>query len=262
MLTRRPRYQRVDADAMELQPADIALLQWIHTCRFLTSLHLQAVDGRSGQVVLRRLQKLFHHGYLCRIRQQNNEVMIYALGNRGAEELRCAGAEVLKVNWDKKNAELKDRYNIQHELMIGDFRITMDLALRERQDVTLSALSRDTRQIIPDWPFTLIDGRVRGDFFLEADRSTMTTGDYLSKLKAYWRYWTETHDPFRVLTVSKSADRTRNLRTIARHAYDEEYGARMFWFTTAGRYGIETPASLFEPIWQTPADDTTHHLLE
>lgn len=52
------------------------------------------------------------------------------------------------------------------------------------------------------------------DFFLEADRSTMTDGDYLAKLRAYWLFWKqerqkadqrlEARDAFRVLTVCKT----------------------------------------------------------
>jgi hypothetical protein len=153
--------------------------------------------------------------------------------------------------------------------MIGDFRITLHRALDER--LTLLTLgdklpyhdpTGKERTIEPDWAFTLLEGNDRLDFFLEADRSTMPNTDYLAKLRAYWLYWTQKRDAFRVLTVCKSEARTRNLRSIARHAYDEPTGAAMFWFTSAERYSIEAPSQLFDPIWQTPADEEPHHLLE
>lgn len=214
---------------------------------------------------------------------KRNDVFIYALGNRGAEELRFSGVDVPKVDWDKKNGEIKDQYFVAHELMVGDFRVTLHLTLKDRRGLTLAPVSpgdvlpyrddaRRQRKIKPDWAFTLVDGDDELDFFLEADRSTMTDGDYLLKLRAYWLFWNqekakadhglEARDAFRVLTICKSEARARNLRTIARQADDRKAGSPMFWFTSSERYSIETPSHLFGPIWQTPADEAPHHLLE
>lgn len=284
---RRPRYRRVDAAELPLylQPHDRELLRWVYECRFLTSRHLQAVDPRHSQFVLRRLQRLFHHGYVSRIRTltKRNSVFTYALGNRAAEELRLHGVHVPKVDWDKKNTEVKDQYFVAHELMIADFRVMLHLALTDRQGLTVLPISpgdvlpyRDDagkqRNIKPDWAFTLVEGDDALDFFLEADRSTMTDGDYLAKLRAYWLFWKqekqkadqglEARDAFRVLTICKTEARARNLRTIARQADDRKKGSGMFWFTTAEHWSIETPSQLFDPIWQTPADDRFYHLPE
>ena len=284
---RRPRYRRVNATELplKLQPQDQELLKWVYRCRFLTSRHLQALDPRHDQFVLRRLQRLFHHGYLSRIRTltKHNDVFIYALGDRGAEELRLHGVDVPKVGWDKKNAEVKDQYFVAHELMIGDFRVTLHRALKDRRALTLSSASPGDvlqyvddagkqRKIEPDWPFTLLDGDDELDFFLEADRSTMTDGDYLAKLRAYWLFWKqekqkadqglEARDAFRVLTVCKTEARARNLRATARYADDHKAGSGMFWFTSAERYSIQESSHLFDPIWQTPKGEGFHHLLE
>lgn len=284
-LSRRPRYRRVDAAELplQLQPQDRELLRWVYECRFLTSRHLQGVDPRHDQFVLRRLQRLFHHGYLCRIRTrtQHNAVFTYALGNRGAEELRLYGVDVPKVDWDKKNTEVKDQYFVAHELMVADFRVMLHLALTGRQDLALATTSPGKilqytddagkpRKIEPDWSFTLIEGDDELDFFLEADRSTMTDGDYLTKLRAYWLFWKqeeqnaaqglEARNAFRVLTICKTEARARNLRIIARHADDGKKGSDMFWFTHSARYGIEEPACLLKAIWQTPVDDQLYHL--
>lgn len=287
ILYRRPRYRRVDAAELplQLQPQDRNLLQWVYDCRFLTSRHLQRLDPRHDQFVLRRLQRLFHHGHLSRIKTltKHNDVFIYALGNRGAEELRLQGVNVPNVDWDKKNTEVKDHYFVAHELMIGDFRVVLHLALKDRQGLTVAPISPGDvlpylddagkqRKIKPDWSFTLVDGDDALDFFMEADRSTMTDGDYLAKLRAYWLFWKqerqkadqglEARDAFRVLTVCTTEARARNLCTIARHADDHKTGSPLFWFTTAEHYSIKAPSRLFDAIWQTPADEAPHELLE
>lgn len=166
------------------------------------------------------------------------------------------GIDVPMVDWDKKNTEVRDHYFVAHELMIADFRVTLHLASRPLLPGLRDLPYRDgakQRKITPDWSFTLLDGGDRLDYYLEADRSTMTTGDYLLKLRAYWLYFTQKQEAFRVLTVCKSEARVRNLVTIAR-----QIDSPFFWFTTAD----STHSRLFESIWQTPADDATHHLLE
>src|SRR4051794_12089693 len=94
---RRPRFDRAPMRRMVLTPRDLEILRAVYRHRLLRSTHLMALSGGSPQATLRRLQLLFHHGYLDRPPMQldwyarGSEPMVYALGNRGAEVLETDG---------------------------------------------------------------------------------------------------------------------------------------------------------------------------
>jgi len=96
-----------------VHPSDAAFPTLIHNCPhtvdgtgpddcpvrvstpFLRSWQIAALVGGSKQMVLRRLQLLFHHGYLERPRSQieyyqpgGSHAFVYGLSDRGAELLR------------------------------------------------------------------------------------------------------------------------------------------------------------------------------
>src|ERR1700687_1546928 len=87
---RRPRFERAEVAGMILTPRDLLILRAVHRHRLLRSTHLIALLDASRQTTLRRLQLLFHHGYLDRPAAQldwyaeGSEPMVYALGHRGA----------------------------------------------------------------------------------------------------------------------------------------------------------------------------------
>src|SRR5215213_5148533 len=111
--TRRPRFERVPVRPMVLTPRDVKILRAVHRHRLLRSTHLAALSGGSRQATLRRLQLLFHHGYLDRPPLQldwyarGSEPLVYALGNRGGEVLEAEG-ELKRggIRWDTKNRNL------------------------------------------------------------------------------------------------------------------------------------------------------------
>lgn len=286
--TRLPRYKRTSTDTppLRLQDRDREILTLIYDYRFLTSRQVQRLVSGSDQVILRRLQKLFHAGYLDRIKTSNNEVMLYALGNKGADELTLfSGVDRGRIDWTAKNRGAGERY-LSHVLMIGNVRETLMLALHGRPSTTLTVWRPEGRltddivietgrektrkaSLIPDGFFALEDAGDELYFFLEADRSTMTNDRFLTKMKAYWRYWREgKHQTqlgikdFRVLTVTKSEARKENLRKITKEADDRKIGSAMFLFASEEQFTPEEPATLLQPIWQSPKDDTWHHLLE
>src|SRR5260370_27111243 len=94
---RRPRFERAKDAGMVLTPRDLLILRAVHRHRLLRSTHLIALLDGSPQTTLRRLQLLFHHGYLDRPAAQldwyaqGSEPMVYALGNRGAAILAAEG---------------------------------------------------------------------------------------------------------------------------------------------------------------------------
>src|SRR4051794_19798278 len=109
---RRPRFERAPMRGMALTPRDLQILRAVYRHRLLRSTHLVALTGGSRQATLRRLQLLFHHGYLDRPPMQldwyarGSEPMAYAPGNRGAEILEGEGQVKRDIRWDTKNRKL------------------------------------------------------------------------------------------------------------------------------------------------------------
>jgi hypothetical protein len=209
---RRPRFERAPVRPMILTPRDLAILRAVYRHRLLRSTPLVALSGGSRQATLRRLQLLFHHGYLDRPSMQldwyarGSEPLVYALGNRGAEILEAEG-KVRRggVRWDTKNRNLS-RVFLHHTLAVAEVMVAFEAACRGREGVTfispeevLAGAPPETRRlrlpfrwqveirhdgkpyrlgVEPDKVFGLRfegepEGRNLAFFFLEADRGTM-----------------------------------------------------------------------------------------
>jgi hypothetical protein len=228
---RKFKRERAAFSAMQIQPRDLEILKSLADYRFLTTPHILALHPGGERNMQRRLQKLFHEGFVDRPPRQLSwhrpqGDMVYALGNRGADLL----AERLnlqrgKVDWTTKNREARERY-INHSLMVANFRTVLTLALRDNQKARLAAWQQgkelkdyvklDSRKVpvVPDAFFTLEDPQARMHFFLEADQSTMTRARFLKKMMAYWQWWKEGRQgekfgikAFRILTLCKSEAR-------------------------------------------------------
>jgi hypothetical protein len=209
---RRPRFERAPVRPMILTPRDLAILRAVHRHRLLRSTHLVALSGGSRQATLRRLQLLFHHGYLDRPAMQldwyarGSEPLVYALGNHGAELLETEGvARRGGVRWDTKNRNVS-RVFLHHTLAVSEVMVAFEVACRSREGVrfippeeVLAGAPPETRRqrlpfrwqvevrhdgklhrlgIEPDRVFGLEfhgapENRRRAYFFLEADRGTM-----------------------------------------------------------------------------------------
>jgi hypothetical protein len=111
------------------------------------------------------------------------------------------------------------------------------------------------------------DAKGRSSFFVEADRGTMTLERFTRKLKAYAAYFRQKkHEEkfgitlFRVLTVTSSAERQRNLLSSAEAAEDLRRLKRMFLFTTEEKLSLARPETIFEKIWTVPASVEPHAL--
>ena len=210
--TRRPRFERAPVHPMILTPRDLEILRAVHRHRLLRSTHLVALSGGSRQATLRRLQLLFHHGYLDRPPMQldwyarGSEPLVYALGNRGAEILEAEGGVRRDgVRWDTKNRNLS-RVFLHHTLAIAEAMVAFEVACRSREGMQfippeeiLTRAPAETRclrlpfrwQVAVRWggkPYRLgiepdrifglrfegePEGRNLAFFFLEADRGTM-----------------------------------------------------------------------------------------
>jgi DNA-binding Lrp family transcriptional regulator len=206
---RLPRFKRAPAVApIQLTERDHDIIRLVHRHHFLRSRQIVALIGGSSQQLLRRLQLLYHHGYLERPRAQidyyhqgGTRHIVYGLGNKGGALLRQElGIPGRKIPWGEKNRAVRGMF-LEHALLVTDVMVTLELACRETKDIRL--LSEDEfslqgkmsgeRQpfqwkvkmnsglklgVIPDRVFALefsdqSGGSNRAYFFLEADRGTM-----------------------------------------------------------------------------------------
>jgi hypothetical protein len=283
-----------------LQVRDIEILKLVYELRFASTEHIGHLVPGSYQQIQRRLRGLYDEHYLDRPPEQNarrnnrTQHYVYALGSRGAEVLRqderFAG---VRGDWTEKNREAA-QLTILHQLMIGDFRTVLTLALRESgagqivfwqqgqqllDHVIWRERSREfKRPVYPDAWFVIRTARGDRHFFLEADNSTMRHDRMQKKLEAYFRYWMAgqeeyRHDhrreknlfararAFRVLTVAKSPERAENLRQVAKTADPKQAGSSLFWFAATNAYSLARPAAVLGPIWRTPKEDAKTVLL-
>lgn len=206
--SRLPRFRRVAPNsAIELTKRDRHIIQLVHRNRFLRSSQIIALIGGSSQSILRRLQLLYHRGYLERPRAQieyyqpgGSHHMVYGLGNRGAALLRQElGVDLHPLRWGEKNRGVR-RIFLDHALLVSEVMVALELSCRRIGHVRLlteeelSAARPEDRRlpfrwsvnvnrqlklgVIPDRAFALEfsneEGAIdRAFFFLEADRGTM-----------------------------------------------------------------------------------------
>ncbi len=279
---RLPRYKRAQTEvSFALTKRDLDILALVESFRLATSEHIQALAPGSSQGILRRLQKLFHAGYLDRLREEpvyggGSQKMVYAITNKGVRELQKAGVIENPSAGDRNanNRGLRD-LSMRHTLLISHIRAVVTSVVRSRPDMRLAFWKEGPETydaievslpegytrvpVAPDAFFSLEDPKGKMHFFLEADRGTMTVERFTRKLKAYAAYWREKrhHDKFsiryfRVLTVTTSA--TRSTHLVRRAEEDEEVRSlgRLFLFSDRDNLRLEKPESMFERIWTTP----------
>lgn len=287
---RLPRYRRVEKDRVPrlmLQERDLEILKTIWQYRYLTSNHFLYLIKGSRQKIYQRLQKLFHNGYLCRLHfpifldKGGSSPAIYALDRAGAELLvEYAGLPAEKIKWTY-SIKTKTSKNLKHALMISNFRAVLSLAIQKYPNVRLvwrqgNVLAdkvkeelrtgkTESRPFVPDAYFEIIDlSKPEEDgtnpFFLECDRTTMTSGRYQKKMRNYWIYWgrgegkfNEKYNTqhFRVLTVTQSEKRTQTLIKATQKADDSQTGSRLYLFTEENKYSLKEPDKLLGEIWRT-----------
>src|SRR5580692_10838449 len=140
---RLPRFKRsMNIAAFRLTERDREILKYVYHHRFLRSDHLCALLPGSPQQVLRRLQLLFHHGFLERPRcqidyyQAGSHRIAYGIGSKGVIVLkRYFGVSSRSPDWGQKNRV--HRIFLDHALLISDVMVAFQVACRNRRDVTL-----------------------------------------------------------------------------------------------------------------------------
>lgn len=211
---------------MQLAPRDCEIIRLIHRHRFLRSDQLWLLIDGSRQQMLRRLQLLFHHGYLERPLAQINSYyrsgsryLAYGLGRKGEQLLE----QQLGITVDTAEKDLAvGQLFIDHTLMVADVMVAIELACRKHNGIRLlyedelmlpvarqpfqwqvTIQSGEKLGVVPDRVFALDlagkDGQPdRAYFFLEADRGTMPVKrhsllqtSFFRKLLAYEGTWAQ-----------------------------------------------------------------------
>jgi len=229
MESRLPRFNRAaEVAPILLTGRDRQIIRLIHRHRFLRSHHIIALLGGSPQQLSRRLQLLYHHGYLERPRAQiqyyergGSKSIAYGLGSKGGTLLKQEfGITVHPDSWDEKNHVI-GRVYLEHTLLVAEVMVAIELACRKHGGVRLlyeDQLAFPSKQqpfrwqvkveggtklgVVPDRVFALefLDAsgqNQRVHFFLEADRGTMpvvrhtlSQTSFYRKLLAYEATWT------------------------------------------------------------------------
>lgn len=227
---RLSRFERAsDVSPIQLTGRDKEIIWQVHRHRFLRSSHIVALVGGSEQQVLRRLQLMYHHGYLERPKAQlryyergASREIAYGLGNQGGKLLALERGLVVDSHaWNEKNHHI-GRVYLDHALLVSDVMVAIEHACRKHGSVRLLSsdeLGLPTKRgrfswrvrlrngqrlgIIPDRVFALdyLDKNGQSKriyYFLEADRGTMPVArgnlsqtSFQRKLIAYQATWSQ-----------------------------------------------------------------------
>jgi hypothetical protein len=287
---RQPRFRRVrPLTAIQLTERDRAIIRFTHRHRFLRSSHILALMGGSPQQVLRRLQLLFHQGYLERPRAQidyfhkgGTHPIVYGLGRKSSGLLQTElGSAFQPLRWGEKNRAV-GRIFLEHALLVSDIMVALELGCRQSNTVRLihsDQLFTDQKQ--PSWRWQVkVDGLVKlglipdrvfalerhdGDrayFFLEADRGTMpvmrqrlTQTSFFRKLLAYEATWSQnlhiTKFKFHRFRVLTVTKSEARVDSLVAACSKLKSGHGLFLF--ASKTVLEQPDILSAP-WRTTKD--------
>lgn len=297
---RLPRFKRAALVApIQITERDREIIRLVHRYRFLRSLQIVALLDDRSQQLLRRLQLLYHHGFLERPRaqidyyhQSGSRHIVYGLGNKGGTLLKQElGVTFRDVSWGEKNRGV-GRMFLEHALLVSDVMVTIELACRERgirllieNDLApsgkrqpfrwrVSLNSRLKLGVIPDRVFALefsdaSSTSQRAYFFLEADRGTMpvtrrnlSQTSFHRKLLAYEATWLQDLHRTRFGFHRFRVLTVTTSATRLKSLVDacSQLERGHGLFLFAERAILERPECLFDRIWQTGSPGKTPDL--
>ena len=296
---RFPRFKRVTAmSRMQITERDREIVRLVHRYRFLRSPQIVALMADGSQQLLRRLQLLYHHGYLERPRAQldyyqrgGSRHIVYGLGNKGGMVLkRELGTVFQEISWGEKNRAV-GRIFLEHAVLVSDVMVAIELACRERgiRLLTERELSGDSKRqirwrvnlhgrklgVIPDRVFALEFKDQSGKyerviFFLEADRGTMPVvrrtlaqTSFYRKLLAYEATWVQsvhrTRFGFHRFRVLTVTSSRARVKSLIESCSGLQRGKGLFLFAEHSLF--RNPGDIFSSVWQTCKEGETASLL-
>jgi hypothetical protein len=269
--------QKEKRNGLVLTEDDIDIFRLVLEHRFLRREALQALTGRTGKPMHRRLFKLQRGGYLTTLIRLPRQKFVYGLTAASIAELVASGAATPDLLDERLRTHELTELFLRHEMMIVDIHVAMNLASAESPlrlvkwqegralwdsvAVIDQGIAKNL-PIRPDAFFTLEDSRrpegKYAHFALEADRSTANHTRFADKIRAYWRYIEEgLHEKkfgvkrFRVLTITLTAARAENLSALVR-ALLPERSWKYFFFGSLQNFSIANPSPIFDEIWISP----------
>jgi len=244
----------------------------------------------SPQAILRRLQLLYHHGYLERPRAQldyyhsgGSRPIVYALARKGAAFLKQEpGRKFQPFRWSEKHQSV-GRVFLEHDLFVSDVMVTIELACCNHGEIRfiskeelLSQAKRVFRwkvningqlklSVVPDSVFGLEFTDTTGKrecafFFLEADRGTMPVNrrnlsqtSFYRKMLAYEASWYQSMHTkrFGFHRFRVLTVTTNTTRVNNLVGSCSQLKSGRGLFLFTDRNALRTPPDVFSPIWQS-----------
>jgi len=206
-VARRPRFQRVsDLPPIRLTTRDKAILSTVCRYRYLTASHILSLVSGSRQNIVRRLQRLYHAGFLDRPRAQ---LPLRFAGNLSEIVYAPTRKTIAHCQGDAGKSDPRETYKqttsqfLSHALSVSDSLISIESACKKSgirfvgEEEILDSLpaaeiasriqwrvgiksgtATEKVGVIPDALFAIdragsADSSRRLFFFLESDRGTM-----------------------------------------------------------------------------------------
>lgn len=284
---------------MQLTERDKRVVLAVYRYRLLSSHQIEALlfgfppdkPHSKRSVCQRRLQLLYHHGYLDRLPLpvfpgEGRRPCVYVLDHKGADLVAAqSGLDRADLGWRPQYNELGVSF-IQHMLTINDVRLILEL-LNQGGAFSLSQWYDDAQfrsatfkekvpqqthgtriaRKYPDGYFKLhVPGMNQpASFFLEVDNGTMKNKAWKEKIEAYIEFRSSGRSEqyygtrnFRLLTITTTSKRLNNLKRTTEKAG----GNLFFWFTTQSYLNIWQPEIFLNPIWKVIQMDGLKRLLE
>ena len=284
----------------------VMLLPWLHALFPPGAYHpkhktlLQQRDiPPSWRSLDQRLTKLFHHDFVSR--EPTRFGPLYALGNKGADELSARGIPYWgmhrpSIDFTTELRKVAQSSQLRHYLINAGLRYCLESGMSHMPHVRLESwlydkefkdevtfeerargsggeetLKEVTLPLEPDNVFQLHDGTRLFSFLHEADRSTHKHLSFGDKIKSIFHWWQqERHkelgwNGYRLLTTTISRDRRDNLCAVTQKIITEIAPGKsippIFLFACQDDY-ISNPPAIYTNIWRSAADDDFHTLLE
>ena len=157
---RLPRFRRnrPGIRPFKVTTRDLEIIRQIALHRFLSSPQIYALVEGADTQILRRLQCLFHAGYLDRPRCQldfyhagGSRAMVYGLASRGAGVMRQKfDLPFSRMDWDTKNRNV-GRIFLEHALMTAEVLIAFEVACRASGGRVKLVLLSNTNELHFGW---------------------------------------------------------------------------------------------------------------
>lgn len=296
---RLPRFKRLpNLPTLVLTSRDRQIIHLVHQHRFLRSNQIAALLNCTSPSLLRRLQLLYHHGYLERPRAQldyyhksGSRPIAYGMGNKGGILMRHElGDSFRPLFWGEKNRAV-GRIFLEHALLVSEVLVALEMACRNSPSAHLlwggklnggkpfhwkaKLNSQRLLGIVPDRAFVLefvdTDGKhQRVLYFLEADRGTMPVirknlaqTSLYRKLLAYEATWSQnlhrTEFGFNRMRVLFVTKSSARVKSLVDVCGKLFSGHGLFLF--ADQSILQKPKDILTADWQTGRPDEASTLL-